>query len=146
MHPQFSMESRNICLGLCIDKLNLFALFVTLYSCSPITLTVYNLSSRMRIRPRFMFLSMIIPDPNSSGQNINVCLWLLIDKLTQLWSSGALIYDISRKHNFLIRVALMWTIYDFPAYGMVSRWSTHGKLACPYCMENKQGIHVNKRR
>jgi len=32
----------------------------------------------------------------------------------------------------------MWTINDFSAYRMVSGWSTHGKLACPYCMENNK--------
>jgi hypothetical protein len=37
-----------------------------------------------------------------------------------------------------MRAALMWTINDFLAYGMVSGWSTHGKLACPYCMENNK--------
>ena len=39
----------------------------------------------------------------------------------------------------------MWTINDFLAYGMVSGWSTHGILACSYCME-KKGIHANKQR
>jgi hypothetical protein len=34
----------------------------------------------------------------------------------------------------------MWTINDFPAYGMLSDWSTHGKLACPYCMENNKAF------
>ena len=34
----------------------------------------------------------------------------------------------------------MWTINDFPAYGMVSGWSMHGKLACPYCMENNKAF------
>jgi hypothetical protein len=34
----------------------------------------------------------------------------------------------------------MWTINDFPAYGMLSGWSTHGKLACPYCMENNKAF------
>ena len=34
----------------------------------------------------------------------------------------------------------MWTINDFRAYGMVSSWSTHGKLACPYCMENNKAF------
>ena len=53
---------------------------------------------------------------------------------------GALTYDISMKHNFVMRAALMWTINDFPAYGMVSGWSTHGKLACLYCMENNKAF------
>ena len=35
---------------------------------------------------------------------------------------------------------LMWTINDFPAYGMVSGLSTDGKLACPYCMENNKAF------
>jgi len=34
----------------------------------------------------------------------------------------------------------MWTINDFPAYGMVSGLSTHGKLAYPYCMENNKAF------
>jgi hypothetical protein len=39
-----------------------------------------------------------------------------------------------------MRAALMWTINDFSAYGMVSGWSTHGKLACPNCMENNKAF------
>ena len=87
-----------------------------------------------------MFLSTVIPGPSSPGRNIDVCLRPLIDKLAQLWSSGALTYDISRKQNFLMRAALMWSINDFPAYEMLSGWSTHGKLACPYCMKNNKAF------
>ena len=32
----------------------------------------------------------------------------------------------------------MWTINDFPAYGMLSGWSTHGKRTCLYCMKNNK--------
>ena len=41
-----------------------------------------------------MFLSTVIPRSSSPGRNIDVCLRSLIDELVQLWSSGALIYDI----------------------------------------------------
>jgi len=34
----------------------------------------------------------------------------------------------------------MWTINDFPGYGMVSGWSTHEKLAYPYCMKNNKAF------
>jgi hypothetical protein len=54
-----------------------------------------------------MFLSMVIPGPSSPRWNIEVCLRPLIDELTQLWSSEALTYDISRKHNFIMRAALI---------------------------------------
>jgi hypothetical protein len=39
----------------------------------------------------------------------------------------------------------MWTINDFLAYGMVSGWSTYGKLACPHCMENNKAFTITSR-
>jgi hypothetical protein len=39
----------------------------------------------------------------------------------------------------------MWTINDFPAYEMVSSWSTHGKLACSYCMENNKAFTLTNK-
>jgi hypothetical protein len=63
---------------------------------------------------------MIIPGPNSLGWNIDFFLQLLISKLKQLCSSRALTYYVSRKQNFLMKVALMSIINDFPAYEMVS--------------------------
>jgi hypothetical protein len=36
----------------------------------------------------------------------------------------------------------MWTINDFPAYGMLFGWSTHGKLTCPYYMESNKAFMV----
>ena len=38
----------------------------------------------------------------------------------------------------------MWTINDFPIYGMLSGWGTHGRLACPYCMEDTKAFSVGK--
>jgi len=39
----------------------------------------------------------------------------------------------------------MCTINDFSAYKMVSGWSTYGKLACPYCMENNKAFMLTSR-
>jgi len=39
----------------------------------------------------------------------------------------------------------MWTINDFSAYGMLFGWSTHGKLACSYCMENNKAFTLTNR-
>jgi len=145
VHPHFSAESKNVRLGLCTDGFNPFRSFAAPYSCWPVILTVYNLLPGMCMRSEFMFLSTVIPGPRSPGWNIDVCLRPLIDELAQLWSSGALTYDISRKQNFLMRAALMWTINDFLAYGMLSGWSTHGKLVCPYCMENNKAFTLANR-
>ncbi|KAI5352010.1 hypothetical protein L3X38_004901 [Prunus dulcis] len=37
---------------------------------------------------------------------------------------------------FTLRAAVMWTVNDFPAYSMVSGWSTNGYMACPICKED----------
>ena len=71
VHPHFSTESRNVRLGLCTDGFNPFGSFVA-HSCWPVILTVYNLPPEMCMRPEFMFLSMVIPGPSSSGRNIDV--------------------------------------------------------------------------
>ena len=89
-----------------------------------------------------MFLSMIIPGPKNPGKKLDVFLRPLIDELKKLWLNGVNTYDIYRKENFQLRAALMWTISDFPAYGMLSGWSTHGKLSCLYCMEHSKAFRL----
>jgi hypothetical protein len=100
----------------------------------------FTTSPGICMRLEFMFLSTVIPNPNSPGRDIVFYLRLLIDELKQLWSFGALTYDVSTKHNLLIKVALMWTINDFLAYRMVYGWSIHRKLVCPYCIENNKAF------
>ena len=80
VYPQFLMELWNIHLRLCTDKFNPFRSFATPYSCRSVILTIYNLSSKMFMRPKFMFLSMVIFSPNSQGININVCFQPLVDE------------------------------------------------------------------
>ena len=45
-----------------------------------------------------------------------------------LWKEGICTFDVSRKDNFQLRAALMWTINDFAAYSMLSGWSTAGRM------------------
>ena len=49
------------------------------------------------------------------------------------------------KQNFLMMVALMWTINDFSAYEMVSGWNTYGKPTCPYWMEINKAFMLTNR-
>ena len=94
----------------------------------------------------YIFLSCVIPGPRNPKSLIDVYLQPLIDELKQLWFEGVLTYDISTKQNFVMRASLMWTINDFPAYGMLSGWMTAGKLACPYCMENSKAFTLKHGR
>ena len=46
-----------------------------------------------------------------------------------------------------MKVVILWTMSDFPAYDMLSGWMTVGRLACCYCMEHTKVFrlaHGNK--
>jgi hypothetical protein len=66
-HPYFSAKLRNMHLGLCTNRFNPFKTFSSPYFCWLVILMVYNLSLGMCMKPEFMFLSTVIPSPNSPG-------------------------------------------------------------------------------
>ncbi|GKF12485.1 transposon, En/Spm-like protein, partial [Tanacetum coccineum] len=139
--PSFAEDARNVRLGLSTDGFNPFGHSSRPYSCWPVFVTPYNLPPWMCMKEGVIFLTLIIPGPHSPGKNIDVYLRPLIKELKILWKKdGVPTYDVSTEQNFQMRAALLWTINDFPAYGMVSGWSTHGKLSCPYCMENTKAF------
>ncbi|XP_057992353.1 uncharacterized protein LOC110636261 [Hevea brasiliensis] len=69
----------------------------------------------------------------SPGDKIDVFMQPSIDELNNLWTNGLDTYDAHGHNKFQMRVALMWTINDFPAYGMLLGWNTKSKFACPSC-------------
>ena len=42
-------------------------------------------------------------------------------------------YDASKGEIFQMRAVILWTINDFPTYGMMSGWSTKGYMTCHTC-------------
>ena len=93
----------------------------------------------------FMFLAMMIPGPKNPRKNLGVFLRPLIDELNNLWSVGVETYDVYKKKNFQLKTALMWIINDFPAHDMLSGWSIHVNLSCPYCMEHNKAFRLKNR-
>ncbi|XP_019245219.1 PREDICTED: uncharacterized protein LOC109225081 [Nicotiana attenuata] len=89
--------------------------------------------SRDARNPEYIILSMIIPDPSSPGNDIDVYLRPLIEELKELWEIGIDTFDVETNQTFRMRDALIWTVSDFPALAMLSGWSTKGILACPSC-------------
>ncbi|XP_025649597.1 uncharacterized protein [Arachis hypogaea] len=90
---------------------------------------------------------MIIPGPRIPKTRIDVYLQPLIDELKLLWEDGVLTYDIHSKSNFVMRAALLWTISDFPAYGMLSGWMTAGRQFLPnnhMFRRNKDAFYKNR--
>jgi hypothetical protein len=132
-HKKFSKDARSVRLGLASDGFNPFGLMSISHTTWPVILIPYNLPPWMCMKQQNWIMSMIIPGPKSAGNNIDVYLQPLVDELNVLWEDGAYTYDAATKENFRLYACLLWTINDYPAFAMLSGWSTKGKLACPYC-------------
>ena len=81
-------------------------------------------------------MSLLIESSTGPKHNIDVYLQPLIEELNLLWGLGISTGDASMKQYFRMRANLMCSINDFPAYFIMSGWSTSGYLACPSCAEN----------
>jgi len=99
-------------------------------SISPVILTPYNVASWNCMKQANFILSLIIPSLEGPGDAIDIYLQPLIEELKGLREIWVEMYDASRRQNFKLHAALLWTINDFPAYRILSGWSTKGKLAC----------------
>ncbi|KAL0340113.1 UNVERIFIED_CONTAM: hypothetical protein Sradi_4528100 [Sesamum radiatum] len=100
----------------------------------------------MCMKSEYMFLTMIIPGPSNPKCLIDVYLQPLIDELLQLWHVGVRTHDHATNQAFMMRVALMWTVNDLPAYEMASGWSTVGIIGCPICMDDTSAFHLQHGR
>ncbi|XP_050211545.1 uncharacterized protein LOC126661725 [Mercurialis annua] len=121
----FGKDARNVRLGLASDGFNPFGNMSTSYSMWLVIVTPYNLPRWKYMKENFLMLSLLIPGKESPGNNIDVYLRPLIDELKELWETGVTTYDA------------------YNAYGMLSGWSTKGKLACPQCyMGHRRYIHA----
>ncbi|CAN6692867.1 unnamed protein product [Malus baccata var. baccata] len=124
------------------DGFNPFGKMRQDYSTWPVVLSIYNLPPWMCMKQPNLLLSLLIPGPRSSGKEIDVYMRPLIDELNELWEVGTHTYDVYSNQTFKMKAAVLWTISDFPAYGMLSGWSTHGYKACPHCMHDKESIYL----
>ena len=121
-------------MGLATDEFNPFGNMSSTYSVWPVFIVPYNLPPWKCMKDPFFMMSLLISGPKSPGKNIDVYLKPLVDELNELWI-GVEAYDAYKRERFILRAAVLWTINDFPAYGMLSGWSTKGYHACPVCMD-----------
>ncbi|XP_024199808.1 uncharacterized protein LOC112203009 [Rosa chinensis] len=139
----FGSDGRNVRLGLASDGFNPFGMMSLSHSTWPVIVTVYNLPPWLCMKKSYMMLSLLIPGPKSPGNDIDVYLQPLIDELKILWIEGVPTYDAFKKEVFQMRAALLWTINDFPAYAMLSGYSTKGSKACPTCGEETDSFRLH---
>ena len=137
---EFAFEPRNLRLGLATDGVNPFSIKRSTWSTWPVLILNYNLSPWMTTKKHFIMLSLIIPGKKSvTGENFDVYLEPLLDELKILWDVGVPTDDAARyqgSSRFNMKAILMWTIHDFPAYGVVAGCVTKGYKGCPVCGPN----------
>ncbi|WMV33230.1 hypothetical protein MTR67_026615 [Solanum verrucosum] len=143
-YPSFSSELRNVRLGLASDGFQPFGNMSSNHSIWPVVLVTYNLPPWDCMKDSYFMMPLLILGPKSPSNDIDVYLQPMIEKLKELWD-GVETYDTHTKSNFLMCVALMWTINDFPAYGNLSGWSPKGKLACLCCHKDTQSISLRNK-
>ena len=146
VHSWFALNSRSVRLGLTSDGFNPYGVMSSSHSTWPVMLIPHSLPPWMCLKQPFWIMSMIIPGPTSLGNNIDIYLQPLIDELNQLWENGVETYDVSLEQNFHLHVAILWTINDFPAYAVMSGWSTKGELACPCCYKDTVSLRLKHGR
>ncbi|CAH9139648.1 unnamed protein product [Cuscuta epithymum] len=99
-YPEFSMDSRNIRLGLASDGFNPFRTMSLSHSIWPVVLLPYNFPPWWCMQADHAILSLLIPGPQSPGYNIDVYLQPLIEELKVLWDFGVETYDASLNQTF----------------------------------------------
>ncbi|CAA7054528.1 unnamed protein product [Microthlaspi erraticum] len=140
--PEFSLEPRNVRLGLATDGFNPYGSVSMSYSVWPVLLFPYNLPPWMSMKQTSTILSMIIPGKKMPGNDIDINLQALIKELKELWSDGVPTFDASLKETFTMRAILLWTISDFPGLGNLSGWNVHTGLACPSCNYDAKDLRL----
>jgi hypothetical protein len=140
--PEFASDARNVRIGLATDGLTSFNMTVVSYSCWPVIAIPYNLTHALCMKYEFMFLCLVIPRPEHPGVRLNVMLQPLIEELKKLWQRVKA-YDCFKKQKFNLCVAYLFSVHDFMAYGIFSRWSVHGRLTCTYCAKDTYCFHLS---
>ena len=137
--PDFAMEPRNVRLCLALDGMNPFADLSSRHSTWPVMTLNYNLPPWLITKNFFVMLSLIIPGKESvRDQNINVYLQPLVEELELFWHEVPA-YDVSSPRgmgDFQLWALLLWTIHEYPTYGLISGCATKGYQGCPVCGPN----------
>jgi len=97
-------------------------------------ITIYNLPPWLLTKKFFISLAVLILEPKApTTENIDVFLAPLVRDLLKLWE-GVPAVNMSKpegERRFTLRALLMWTVNDFPAYGLLSGQQVHSYKGCP---------------
>lgn len=134
-------DPKHIHLGMATDGFNPWSEKRSTDSMWPVMFLNYNLPPWLVTKKYFVMLCLLIPTKvGVNSQNFDVFLQPAIDELQTLWARPGVRTKDARAfggvREFNLRACLMWTLHDFPGYGMVAGLVTKGFKACPICGPN----------
>ena len=136
LYPDFAEVLTNLRLGLVGDGITPFKNNALKHSTFVLLITIYNLPPWLLTKKNFISLAVLIPGPTATtAENIDVFLTPVVRDLLELWR-GVPAVNMSKpegERQFILRAMLIWTVNDFPAYGLLSGQQVHGYKACPLC-------------
>jgi hypothetical protein len=148
--PTFKLEPRNMRFGLALDGINPFRHNNTQHSTWPILMLLYNLPPFLLTKNFFIQLCILISGKDApTPEALDVFIKPLVEELKLLWD-GIFAQDFSKppgERRFTLRGILMWTISDYPGYGLISGVCTHGHKGCAVCgseTESRSAASGNK--
>jgi hypothetical protein len=129
----FAIDSCNVRLRLTLDGVNPFGDLSSCHFTWPMILLNYNLPPWLVTKRYFLMLALIILGKESviSG-NLDVYLQPLIKELQVLWQ-GVQAFDATLWVPFTLKAMCMWSIHNFPAYGLFTGCVTKSHVGCPPC-------------
>lgn len=134
---EFAFDDRNLWLGLATNEINPFSEKKSTWSTWPVLILDYNLPPWLIMKKHFVTLSLIILGKKVVTEDqFDVFLEPLVEELDQCWHDGIQVLDCAdptAKTVFTMKAMLMWTIHNFPVYGLVFGCVTKDYKACPIC-------------
>ena len=110
---EFGYEARNIRFALSTDGMNPFGDLSSYHSTWSVILTIYNLPSYLRLKRRYLLLTMLISGLKQPGNDIDVFLEPLMEDMKMLWEEGVKMMFAFVK-EFTLKAIIFVTITDYP--------------------------------
>ena len=132
----FGSAETDLRLGLVADGICPYGNASSKHSTWPILVVIYNLPPWLASKIFFITLAILIPGEKApTSDTIDVFLRPLVDELLKLWEGVAAV-NMGKpvgQRNFLLRAALLFTVNNFPAYGLIAGQQVKGFVGCPIC-------------
>jgi hypothetical protein len=92
-YQSFGSESRNIRFALSTDGMNPYGKNRTVHNTWSVILVMYNLSTWLCHKRKYLMLPILIQGPKQAGINIDVFLEPLMEDMAKLWNEGVRMWD-----------------------------------------------------